>query len=75
MATSPLLCKTGPRVLDQTAVFKTDRQANRSAAAFRVSFDPPARAVADRVLVQRFSKTNPVAYRERQWCFVAVAVD
>jgi hypothetical protein len=27
------------------------------------------------VLVQRFSKTNPVAYRERQWCFVAVAVD
>ena len=75
MATAPLLCKTGPRVLDQTAVLKTNRQAKRSAAAFRVSFDTPTRAVADLVLVQSLSKTDPVSYRQRQCRFVALAIN
>jgi len=75
MATAPLLRKTGPCILDQATVLKTDRQAKRSAAAFRVPFDMPAGAVADLVLVERFSKTDPVTYRQRQWCFVTIAVD
>src|ERR1035437_2271039 len=75
MATAPLLCKTGPHVLDQATVLKTDRQAKRAAAGFRVPFDMSASAVADRVLVQSLSKTDPVAYRHWQCRFVAIAVD
>ena len=58
MTTAPLLGKTEPRIPNQATVLKMDRQAKRSAAAFRVPFDTPAGAVADLVLVQRFSKTD-----------------
>jgi hypothetical protein len=66
MATSLPLGKAGPFILDQATVFKTHHQTKRTVAAFRVSFNTPAGAIANRVLMKRFSETDAVSYRQWQ---------
>jgi hypothetical protein len=66
MAAAPLLSKARPRIFDHTAIFESNCKANRSVDSLRISYDLPAGAVPNPVLVKRLTETDAVPSRNRQ---------